>query len=81
LSKLRIAVAGAGLIGLRHIEETQKGKRLVQTAERSNAKLLVGHHRPHSPILHKAVETIKSGILGPIVAVIGSAVFYKPEGY
>src|SRR6266508_805420 len=159
MRKLRIAVAGAGLIGLRHIEETQRsrsaqlsaivdpspraaeiakkegvpiyssldeliakdrpdgivlatpnqmhvaqglqciavdipvlvekpiahtleeGKRLVETAERANAKLLVGHHRPHSPILHKAVEVIKSGILGPIVAVMGSAVFYKPDTY
>ena len=159
MRKVRIAVAGAGLIGLRHIEETQKspsarlsaivdpspkaaevarkegvpiygslseliakdrpdgivlatpnqmhveqalqciaagiavlvekplahtleeGKRLVETAERANAKLLVGHHRPHSPILHKAVEVIKSGILGPIVAVMGSAVFYKPDNY
>src|SRR6266581_3327617 len=161
MRKVRIAVAGAGLIGLRHIEETQRsqsaqlsaivdpspraaeiakregvplyssldeliakarpdgivlatpnqmhveqslqciaagvpvlvekpiahtleeGKRLVEAAERANAKLLVGHHRPHSPILHKAVETVKSGVLGPIVGVIGSAVFYKPdsEGY
>jgi len=159
MAKLRIAVAGAGLIGLRHIEETQKsrsarlsaivdpspkaaevakkegvplyktldeliamdrpdgivlatpnqmhveqslkciaagipvlvekpiadslaeGKRLVEVAERAEAKLLVGHHRPHSPILHKAVETIRSGVLGSIVAVIGSAVFYKPENY
>jgi len=159
MRKVRIAVAGAGMIGLRHIEETQKsdsarlsaivdpspkaeevakrenvrlypsleelfakdkpdgvvlatpnqmhveqglqciaagvpvlvekpiahtleeGKRLVEAAERANAKLLVGHHRPHSPILHKAVETVKSGVLGPIVGVIGSAVFYKPEGY
>ncbi len=159
MGRLRIAVAGAGVIGLRHIEETQRsqsaqlsaivdpspkaaevarkervpiygslseliakdrpdgivlatpnqlhveqaleciaagiavlvekplahtleeGKRLVETAERANAKLLVGHHRLHSPILHKAVEVIKSGILGPIVAVMGSAVFYKPDNY
>ena len=157
MSKVRIAVAGAGLIGLRHIEEIQKsqsaelaaivdpspkaqavaakervtlfrsldelfakdkpdgvllatpnqlhveqalqciaanvpvlvekplahtleeGKRLVAAAEAAKAKLLVGHHRPHSPILHRAVETIKSGILGRIVGVIGSAVFYKPD--
>jgi predicted dehydrogenase len=59
----------------------EEGKRLVESAERANAKLLVGHHRPHSPILHKAVEVIKSGILGPIVAVMGSAVFYKPDNY
>lgn len=159
MKKVRIAVAGAGLIGLRHIEETQKsstvalsaivdpspnaaevaekegvplygslaelfakdkpdgvllatpnqlhvpqaleciaagvpvlvekplahtlqaGRELVEVAERAHHKLLVGHHRPHSPILHKAVEVIKSGILGPLVAVMGSAVFYKPEGY
>ena len=55
------------------------GKRLVAAAERSHAKLLVGHHRSHSPILHKAVEIVKSGILGRIVGVIGSAAFYKPE--
>jgi predicted dehydrogenase len=61
----------------------KEGQRLVEAAERANAKLLVGHHRPHSPILHKAVELVKSGILGSIVGVIGSAVFYKPdsEGY
>jgi hypothetical protein len=28
--------------------------------------------------MHKAVEIVKSGILGPIVGVIGSAVFYNP---
>ncbi len=61
----------------------QDGIRLCDAAERAGAKILVGHHRRHSPILHKAVEVVKSGILGPLVGVIGSAVFYKPdsEGY
>ena len=159
MSKTRIAVAGAGLIGLRHIEETQKSKgcvlaaivdpspkaaevaekagvplykslgelftkarpdgvvlatpnqlhvenaleciragvpalvekpiaenvadglRLCEAAERAGVKLLIGHHRPHSPILHKAVEIVRSGVLGRIVAVIGSAMFYKPDHY
>jgi predicted dehydrogenase len=157
MNKTRIAVAGAGLIGLRHIEEIQKSKnemlvsivdpspkaaelarkegvaiypsladlfakdkpdgvilatpnqmhvdqgleciaagvpvlvekpigdtvqaaqRLVEASEKVNHKLLVGHHRPHSPILHKAVEIIQSGALGAIVGVMGSAVFYKPD--
>ena len=56
-----------------------EGERLVEAAERANHKLLVGHHRPHSPILHKAVEIVKSGVLGRIVGVMGSAVFYKPD--
>jgi len=47
--------------------------------EKANHKLLTGHHRPHSPILHKAVEIVKSGVLGQLVGVIGSAVFYKPD--
>jgi predicted dehydrogenase len=159
MTKARIAVAGAGLIGLRHIEEIQRshsaqlasivdpspsaaavatregvalygsladmmakdrpdgvilatpnnlhvsqaleciawnlpvlvekpiahtldeGKRLVDATEKAHAKLLVGHHRPHSPILQKAVEIVRSGVLGPIVGVIGSAVFYKPDDY
>jgi predicted dehydrogenase len=159
MQPVRIAVAGAGLIGLRHIEEIQKsrsarlsaivdpfpkaaeiardagvplfaslrelfaadkpdgvilatpnhlhveqgleciragvatlvekpvaqtpaeGLRLCEAAEKANVKLLVGHHRLHSPILHKACEVIRSGILGPIIGVIGSAVFYKPDHY
>lgn len=56
-----------------------EGRRLVEAAEKASHKLLVGHHRRHSPILHKAVEIVKSGALGRIVGVIGSAVFYKPE--
>lgn len=59
------------------------GMRLCAAAERAGVKLLVGHHRRHSPILHRAVEIVASGILGPLVAVQGSAVFHKPacDGY
>jgi predicted dehydrogenase len=59
----------------------EDGARLVQAAERASAKLLVGHHRRHSRILHKAVEIVQSGVLGRLVAVMGSAAFYKPDGY
>jgi predicted dehydrogenase len=60
-----------------------EGVRLCDAAESANVKILVGHHRRHSPILHKAVEIVTSGVLGPLVGVMGSAVFYKPdaEGY
>ena len=59
------------------------GLRLCEAAEAANVRILVGHHRRHSPILHKAVEIVRSGMLGPIVGVIGSAVFHKPgaDGY
>ncbi|HEV8503532.1 MAG TPA: Gfo/Idh/MocA family oxidoreductase [Casimicrobiaceae bacterium] len=159
MNKVRIAVAGAGLIGLRHIEEIDRsrssvlaaivdpspkavevaaregvpllptlralfdaqrpdgvilatpnalhveqglecvaagvpalvekpightyaeGLRLCDAAERAHAKLLVGHHRRHSPILHKAVAIVQSGVLGALVGVMGSAVFHKPDDY
>ena len=59
------------------------GIRVCEAAEATGVKVLVGHHRRHSPILHKVAEVVQSGILGQLVGVIGSAVFYKPdsEGY
>ena len=56
-----------------------EGLRLCEAAERAGVRLLVGHHRRHSPILHTAVEIVSSGVLGQLVGVIGSAVFYKPD--
>jgi len=58
-----------------------EGARLCEAAERANVRLLVGHHRRHSPILHKAVEIVQSGVLGPLVGVTGCALFYKPDSY
>ncbi len=154
MSRVRIAVAGAGLIGRRHIEEVQKSRsaelaavvdpappaqfgaavypslaelfaagrpdgvilatpnqmhvlgglacveagipvivekpvgdtvesatRLVEAAEAAKVPLLTGHHRQYSPIMTKAREVVRSGVLGPIVAVTGSALFYKPDDY
>ena len=59
----------------------KQGEELVQLAEKYNAKVLIGHHRAHSPLLTKAQEIIKSGRLGKIVSVTGSAQFYKPKSY
>ena len=59
----------------------REGKDLVELAERTGGKMLVGHHRAHSPILAKARTIISSGRLGRIVSVMGSAQFYKPAHY
>ena len=58
-----------------------EGERLVKIADASGAKILIGHHRAHSPIMAKAKEVVDRGTLGPLVAVMGSAVFFKPERY
>jgi predicted dehydrogenase len=59
----------------------EEGERLVKIADASGAKILIGHHRAHSPIMAKAKEVVDRGTLGPLVAVMGSAVFFKPERY
>jgi predicted dehydrogenase len=58
-----------------------EGEALLAAAERSHAKVLVGHHRAHSPIMAKARDVVQSGQLGRLVAVMGSATFLKPDHY
>ena len=59
----------------------REAEELVRLAERHHARILIGHHRAHSPIMAKASEVVDSGVLGRIVGVMGSAVFYKPDEY
>jgi len=58
-----------------------EAQRVVDAAERAGAKILIGHHRAHSPIMAKAREVVASGVLGRLVAVMGSATFFKPDLY
>ena len=58
-----------------------EGEQLVREVERLRGRLLVGHHRTHSPLLAQAREVIAGGALGRLVAVMGSAVYGKPEAY
>lgn len=58
-----------------------EAERLVAAAEAKGARILVGHHRAHSPIMARAKEVVDAGVLGRLVAVMGSATFYKPDHY
>lgn len=58
-----------------------EGMQLVQLVEQTGAKVLIGHHRAHSPIMAKARQVVESGQLGRLVAVMGSATFLKPDHY
>ena len=55
--------------------------RLVEAGEKAGVPVLTGHHRNYSPIMTKAREIIQSGVLGTLVAVSGTALFYKPDDY
>jgi predicted dehydrogenase len=54
---------------------------LVQAVEQQKAKVLIGHHRAHSPIMACARKVVESGKLGRLVSVMGSALFLKPDHY
>jgi predicted dehydrogenase len=59
----------------------EAGKRLCAAGEEARVPLLAGHHRQHNPLMAKAVETVRSGALGRLVAVVGTAMFFKPASY
>ena len=74
-----IAAAVPALIEKPLATSVAEGRQLLATD--GKAKLLVGHHRAHSPIMAKAKEVIDSGVLGRLVTVMGSATFMKPDHY
>jgi predicted dehydrogenase len=76
-----IAAGVAALVEKPVAHTVAEGERLLAAAEKSGARILVGHHRAHSPILVRAREVIAQGTLGTLVAVMGSALFYKPDAY
>ena len=57
------------------------GVRIVRAAGSAGVPILVGHHRRHSPVLARARAIIEAGTLGPLVAVVGTALYRKPDDY
>jgi predicted dehydrogenase len=79
---LECIAAGVPMLLEKPIAQTvAEAERLVEAADEANAKILIGHHRAHSPIMAKAKQVVDSGVLGRLVAVTGSAMFLKPDHY
>jgi predicted dehydrogenase len=58
-----------------------EGELLLRDVAARPGRVLIGHHRAHSPIMAKARQVVASGVLGRLVAVTGSAMFFKPDHY
>src|SRR3954451_5408328 len=79
---LECVAAGVPVLVEKPIGDTVQGAtKLVEAAEAAGVPLLTGHHRNYSPIMATAREIVQSGVLGPIVAVVGTALFAKPDDY
>jgi predicted dehydrogenase len=62
-------------------DSVETARRLCEAAERAGVRLLTGHHRQHSAIMTQAVDIMRSGRLGRLVAIVGTALFCKPDSY
>lgn len=56
-------------------------ERLVETSARTGVPVLVGHHRRHNPLIAKAHQLIKDGVLGRITTVTALWQLQKPDSY
>lgn len=56
-------------------------QRLCAAIKRTGVPMLVGHHRRHNPIIKGARETVATGRLGQLTAVVGLWLLKKPDDY
>jgi predicted dehydrogenase len=62
-------------------DSVEEALRLVAAAESAGVATLTGHHRRHNPIMRKAVEIVRGGGLGRVVAAQALYLSHKPKGY
>lgn len=79
---LACVAAGVPVIVEKPIADTvENASRLVEASDAAGVPVLTGHHRNYGPVMAKARAIVQSGRLGPLVAVVGTAMFYKPDDY
>jgi len=79
---LECVAAGVPVIVEKPVGDTvDSATRLVEAGEAAGVPVLTGHHRNYSPIMAKSRAIVSSGVLGSIVTVVGTAMFYKPDDY
>ena len=62
-------------------ETLEEAHRIVKAAETHGVRVLVGHHRRHSPLTREARELVRGGTLGRLVGVSALWALLKPDDY
>jgi predicted dehydrogenase len=62
-------------------DTVESAMRLIEAVERAGVVMLVGHHRRHNPIIAKAREAVRGGLLGRITAVSAQWMLLKADDY
>ncbi|MDR3220653.1 MAG: Gfo/Idh/MocA family oxidoreductase [Candidatus Accumulibacter sp.] len=76
------AERGVSMLVEKPIADTvESALQLVEAAERAGVALLVGHHRRYNPIIARAREAVRAGMLGRITAVSAQWMLLKAEDY
>lgn len=79
---LDCAEAGVPALIEKPVTETvAAAQRLCAAVKRTGVPMLVGHHRRHNPIIKSARETVASGKLGQLTAVVALWLLKKPDDY
>ncbi|MGL9623819.1 Gfo/Idh/MocA family oxidoreductase [Bradyrhizobium sp. U531] len=79
---LDCAAAGVPALIEKPVTETvAAAQRLCAAIRRTGVPMLVGHHRRHNPIIKAARETVASGRLGQLTAVVTLWLLKKPDDY
>lgn len=62
-------------------DTVKEAQRIIAAADASGIRVLVGHHRRHSPLIQEARSLVAGGTLGKLVGVSMLWALYKPDDY
>jgi predicted dehydrogenase len=62
-------------------DSLESARILAEAVEETGVPILVGHHRTYSPLIEVLLDYVNSERFGRMVALQGSALFFKPDHY
>ncbi|WP_018969618.1 Gfo/Idh/MocA family protein [Rubritalea marina] len=62
-------------------DNLSSAEEILVESRASGVPVLVGHHRTYNPLVCEVRKLIRSSMFGRLVAMQGSALFYKPDHY